>query len=312
MITKTVTITPQEARRRLDIDEKLREEGKVRTRQRPLTSGTISKLTSDIVNGDWHLNHQGAAITESGEIIDGRHRFYAIFFAKKAVKIQLTDRIPDDEAHAFMLSIDAHRPRDVGTQLWISEGLADSKHIVAAIRAQIALAKGVKREFSGVSAAMFKRLHDVQADGFKAILEIFNLQKVKFHSAILGTIAYYANAHRRNAIEFTELFATRAGLGKTSPILWLHRGLEEQYSKRDKRHRVGEMAFIVANAVMAFHLNKRVEGLPTADPEGGEWLASEAPKLTKLLLDVRSDKAHRDAIWTASHKLQRNGALIVD
>ena len=303
MTTKTVNISADRAKEMIDVDEALRLNGSV-IRHRTLSAQMIGKILNDITGDDWHLNHQGMALTKRGEIIDGRHRLYAIYYSKKTVPVRVTDDLTDEEAHEMMLTIDCGRPRDVGTQLWIAEGVENATKICAAIRAQVSLAKGVKREYGGISASKFMRIQQYEAKELSAVWSVLAMQRPKVHSGLFGALTYYANAHRKNALEFAELYTSGAGLGVSSPVLWLKRTLGEEYRSKQKRHRVGEISFVVANAVFAYHHHKRQSTLFTADMEGSDWLIAESPKLTKLLQELPYDRPHKEALKTASDKLQ--------
>lgn len=311
MTTTLMTMTQKLASRYLDADEAYRaSRNGDAVRHRSVSPGTVGKYQADVDRGKWRMNHQGIAIVETGEVLDGRHRLLAFKYAKRSALVQVTTGITVAEAHEMMLTIDCGRPRDAGTQLWIAEGVENAKPIVSAIRVEVGIAKLVKREWTGVSTTVFKELHEVQREEFEALWEIGKNRKPRLSSGVFGTLAYYATAHRGQALEFLDMYVSKVGLGKTSPVLWLNRCLDEQY-RGGRRHRIGEIAFVVSNAVRMFHERRRCDDFPSPDIGGAEWLAEEAPKLTKLLRDLPSERRHRSAIESGNVRMGRHGALEV-
>lgn len=78
--TEMVHITPEIARVYL---------GSNKT-NRPLRSNTVRAYAKDMETGNWRTTHQGIAINELGDIIDGQHRLSAIVYSNCAITMMVT------------------------------------------------------------------------------------------------------------------------------------------------------------------------------------------------------------------------------
>ena len=54
------------------------------------TKSLIERLARDMANGDWMLTHQGIAINELGQLLDGQNRMYAVVKSGATIKTRIT------------------------------------------------------------------------------------------------------------------------------------------------------------------------------------------------------------------------------
>jgi hypothetical protein len=114
------TITPKKARELLD-------RHLVADHQRKPSPLTVQDYARAMRAGQWMLTHQGIAIDDKGELIDGQQRLMAVEAAGVSVRMLITRGVPSNgsEKHRGMFAIDAvdrGRTRAVGQQLQLRHG----------------------------------------------------------------------------------------------------------------------------------------------------------------------------------------------
>ena len=62
---------------------------------RPVSSSRVITLANEMRTGKWQLNGETIVISETGKLLDGQHRLYAIMEAKKHVQVILVYGAPD-------------------------------------------------------------------------------------------------------------------------------------------------------------------------------------------------------------------------
>lgn len=123
MDTETITqerITPKVAQRYLDST----------VTNRAVTQMNVTKLASQMLNGEWVLTHQGIAFDEEGHLIDGRHRMLAIIESGVTVETMVTRGVP----HEAFLAMDTGRPRGPADILSITTGVHNPTRVVATLK----------------------------------------------------------------------------------------------------------------------------------------------------------------------------------
>lgn len=120
--TKTVTISPQQAKRWLMA---------FNNNNRTAREGQVKQFAADMKNNRWSFTHQGIAFYEDGTLADGQHRLMAIVEANLPVKFLVTTGLPK----AVAQTIDQNRPRMVHDAIRIGgENPWINKHVVAIVR----------------------------------------------------------------------------------------------------------------------------------------------------------------------------------
>lgn len=80
MKSTAVLVTPEMARQWLECNKP----------NRPLRPSWVSILTGMINRGEWRLTHQGIALDDNGNLLDGQHRLSAIIAAGQPVQMMVT------------------------------------------------------------------------------------------------------------------------------------------------------------------------------------------------------------------------------
>jgi len=83
---------------------------------RSIRQSHVEYLANEMKSGNWQLTHQGIAIDEKGNIIDGQHRLSAIIMADRSVALFVARNVP---ARRYQF-IDCGIKRSIGDTLHIS------------------------------------------------------------------------------------------------------------------------------------------------------------------------------------------------
>jgi hypothetical protein len=137
MKTTIENITPKMA-------ESILEKHWVKEHQRKPLQSTVDLYARAMMAGQWKLNHQGIAIDDAGELIDGVHRLLAIVQSGVTIPLMVTRELPNNGnnsehpvAESYVIdTIDRNRPRAVGQQLQLRHGYKNGE-MHAAIARQI-------------------------------------------------------------------------------------------------------------------------------------------------------------------------------
>lgn len=102
-----VRVTPEMAMRLLDANKL----------NRPLASGHAERIAQQITNGKWRFNGDTIKISDTGDVLDGQHRLWAIIESKTAVETIIVDGIKRD---AFATIDTIRKPRSLGDTVALS------------------------------------------------------------------------------------------------------------------------------------------------------------------------------------------------
>ena len=97
--TEQIMVTPQLAEKWLEGN----------THNRPLRANRVEQYASDMKGGRWRLTHQGVAFSDTGVLLDGQHRLYAIWQTGIPIEMMVTYGLPEDSQQF----IDEGLPRSV-------------------------------------------------------------------------------------------------------------------------------------------------------------------------------------------------------
>lgn len=120
MYTKTMTITPQEAREWLDTKN---------SNNRPVSENAVSKYAQEMKDGRWRLNGQSIIFNKSGQLANGQHRLIACVRSNTPFETLVTWGVEDE---AFD-TIDDCNTRSLADVLHI-KGEASSTLLAAGVR----------------------------------------------------------------------------------------------------------------------------------------------------------------------------------
>lgn len=76
---------------------------------RSLRKNVVDNYCRDMKNDMWSLTHQGIAISDKNQLLDGQHRLHAIIKSGKTIELMVTTGIPEDDAMEYMVDCGAKR-----------------------------------------------------------------------------------------------------------------------------------------------------------------------------------------------------------
>lgn len=89
--TEFIKITPKHAKELLELN----------INNRRLRSSVVTNLANAMKRGEWITTHQGIAISENGNILDGQYRLNAIIEADIPITMSVTYNLPNDSFKAI-------------------------------------------------------------------------------------------------------------------------------------------------------------------------------------------------------------------
>jgi hypothetical protein len=141
MKSRVERIDPQKAQAILDAHW-------VKDRQRNPSPSVVSSYARSMRAGQWLLTHQGIAIDDNSELIDGVHRLLAVIESGTPIDIMVTRDISHNGNNAGIYTIDAidrGHERGVGQQLGLRHRLANANLVAAVCRGVLLLATSSRK-----------------------------------------------------------------------------------------------------------------------------------------------------------------------
>lgn len=153
MKTEVVTITPAYAQSLLD-------KYLVPENQRNLMPSLVTSYANIMRAGLWNLTHQGIAISENGELIDGQHRLMAVIESGVTIQCNLSKGVAGENV---IDAIDRGQERKVGQQLQLRHGYSNAN-----------LYSGVARVILEIAVTSFgKRMGKFSVGQCLRVLEVY-------------------------------------------------------------------------------------------------------------------------------------------
>lgn len=196
----------------------------VKEHQRKPSPSVVDDYARTMRAGQWMLTHQGIAIDEHGELIDGVHRLLAIVQSGTQVRMLVTRGIVSNGASSrgglyAIDAIDRGRLRDVGQQLQLRHGYTNGNAIAAAAWSIIVTACHHEGIACGRSSTG-KALHVLDAFGTEIRYCVANrppLPGLRI-GAVLGAFAMAMRAYPGEIKPAFDRYVTGEDLHKGDPI----------------------------------------------------------------------------------------------
>jgi hypothetical protein len=185
--------------------------------------------------GQWLLTHQGVAIDDAGELIDGVHRLLAIIESGATIKMMVTRDIPHSGHTGGILTIDAidrGRERGVGQQLQLRHGASNGNLLSAVCRGVLWLAASSKKELIGkftVSNALV--VMDIYGYEISHAMENRSRDHKVRNAAVIAASSFAMKACHQQVAEFYSGLSTGENVKANDPALTCRRWLMNATSK---------------------------------------------------------------------------------
>lgn len=261
-------ITPALAKKILKVVEDRIAKGTLK--QRTLSEPTVAKYAQDMRNGHWLLNNQGIAFDKKGNLIDGRHRLWAVTRAGVSVKMIAVYGLEDHRNSNCTVravdTIDCGRQRGLSQQLQIS-GILNASVVAAAVRAISTLA--TQRPSGRISTSVAKSIIGIYGEDIKKVFELLHSNPRRAQGHFLGPLAMWHASHPRKAADFINDLVEMTNLPAGSPIIAFKRFTENNPGRGG-----ADILFKSKGAIAAMHIYE--EGgqvnVIRAGGEGMMWL----------------------------------------
>ncbi len=222
------------------------------TLNRPLSDQHVHRIAKQIIEGKWRFNGDTIKVADTGDVLDGQHRLWAIIEAKKPVETLVVYGIAKD---AFATIDTLRRPRS-GADVLALCGAARHRQIVSpALQWLTRWQRGVLVSFrdpknrienSDIEAAF--AAHPAMVNAVERAMALRSLA----NPSVLGFIYYVMS--NRNAELAERMMATLeapAGVAIVDPFYKLREYFLADHHKRKEPLYTIALAFKAANAAYA-------------------------------------------------------------
>lgn len=220
MNVREETISPKRAREYLD-------KHWVKEHQRTPSPSTVEDYARTMRAGQWMLTHQGIAIDDKGELIDGVQRLLAIERAGVPVRLLVTRGVVSNGASSkgglyAIDAIDRGRPRDVGQQLQLRHGYTNGNLVAASTWTIVAIAcHSVGIDKGRATTAKALHVLDLFGSEIKHCVEHRPSLPGLRNGSVLGTFALAMRIYPADVKGAFERFVTGEGLLRGDPMFTL-------------------------------------------------------------------------------------------
>lgn len=288
MKSEVETITPAYAAKELKAQEERIAKGIYH--QRPLNDGTVDKYAGDMVAGHWMVNNQGLGFDEDGNLVDGRHRLWAVRRAGVPVDMLVVRGLPCNRKNDLLRvvdTIDTGRTRGIGAQLAI-DGEKNVLTVAAAIRGIYLTACNFKKstKASTFQARKILQMHSPYIQQTTSLLLRHRIAR----GPVVACLALYQNVYPRKAAKFLDGYVNMVGLSEGSPII----ALSKYYRSSGGTKATVAHLQAVALALKHFDEDNSINSL-RGTPIGADWLNDLDKKHTAEIRKVMNYKNQQDA-----------------
>ena len=228
MKTKIETITPTMAKALL-------ENNLVPERQRRPSESTVNSYARAMRSGQWLLTHQGIAIDDAGELIDGMHRLMAIVQSGTPVRMMVTTGLPHTVTGEGMFTIDAidrGRERRIGEQLKLRHGMTNASLLAATCRGILWLCSFSMKSLVGkMTVANVMRVLDVYGDEVNYAITSRSRDIRVRNASVISASAFAMKALRNPVRDFYNRLTTGEDIKDGDPSLTCRRWLMNSTDK---------------------------------------------------------------------------------
>jgi hypothetical protein len=284
-------ITPKMASAILEKHEKQITDGEIL--QRSLANGTVDRYANDMRHGHWVPNNQGIGFDRDDNLVDGRHRLWAVVRANVPVTMLVVRGMADSSKNGIVLktvhTVDSGRTRNLAMQLHL-DGLGNAVRVSAALRSIALLTSRTNQIRLSIPTAktmlkLYERHLEKVADG------LHNDPRMSA-GYLVGTTAMYRSAEVIKADAFLESFYHGTELPDGSPVLALKTYIRTHGSRGGGTDRTIRAAQATALALMHYHTNTKVNTIRYS-AIGQDWLLELQKGNTKKvrqILGVEADE----------------------
>jgi hypothetical protein len=236
---KIVTLTPEMAMAMLEHNQL----------NRPLNDQHVQRISRQITAGKWRFNGDTIKIADSGDVLDGQHRLWAIIESKIAVETIVVHGIERD---AFATIDTLRKPRS-GADTIALNGASRYRNIIASaltwmLRWQRGALEGYTAPQNKIENSDIEEAFQAHPGIARAVERVMKLRDL-VNPSILA-FAYYATANRNEALaeQMVETLIDPSGIGVNDPFFRLRCYFASDHHKRKEALMTIALTFKALNA----------------------------------------------------------------
>lgn len=279
MRTKVETITPKKAQEMLD-------KHWVKDRQRKPSKNTVETYARVMRAGQWLLTHQGIAINDKGELLDGLHRLLAVVSSAVTVQMVVSYDVPDNGSVKGIYAIDAidrGRLRGVGEQLTLRHGIKNGNLVAAVSRGILwlcAYSRGIVLGKTDVPNVL--NVLDFYGKEIEHCVSMRSQDRALRNMAVISASAFALHAHPQQIAEFYEQLTTGEGIRSGDPALTCRRWMSNYYTIASIGNRL-VMYRALLTCAMKFVQRERINKIFDSQHGYNFFLENQGRTVEKLL-----------------------------
>jgi hypothetical protein len=204
-------------------------------RQRPMSESVVESYARAMRAGHWILTHQGIAIDDEGELVDGQHRLSAVAISGVTVKMMVTRDIPHNGKSDDVLTIDVidrGHERGVGQQLQLRHGVTNGNLTAGVLRGILWLAAQSRKLMVGKFQVGFAmRVMDHYGDEVNYCISNRSRDFAVRNAPVIAASAFAMKGCPDSVKPFYTALATGEGLRAGDPALTARRVLMQHQEK---------------------------------------------------------------------------------
>lgn len=275
-------ITPKMASDILKVEEEKIAKGNYR--QRTLRENTIHKYVTMMKANHWLLNNQGLGFDQEGNLIDGRHRLWAVKKANVPVKFVVVRGIPEYQNTRVKIkgidTIDCGMGRTIAQQLQI-DGVPRYTIVGSAIRAITHVACALASKTPKLSSIQIREILRLVQNSMDVMLSIFSAENVR--AQLLGVLVLYHGLKPRKAEQFAKSYVDLTELRDGSPVIAMKRYFSANHGHSGSQQVNSTRAALLA--LTHWDEDSKVTNLRYTNI-GLEWMLQQNPKVLEQIRDI--------------------------
>lgn len=229
------------------------------TLNRPLSDTHVHRIVRQILDGKWRFNGDTIKVADTGDVLDGQHRLWAIVEAKKPVETLVVYGIARD---AFSTIDTIRRSRSGGDTLALNGATRHRNIIASALQWLLRWQRGVLEEFQSPQNKIENSdieeawaAHPMIVNAVERAMKLRSLA----NPSVLGFVYYVvANRNEELAERMMATLENPAAIPVADPFYKLREYfLADHYKRKEPLYTIA-LAFKAANAA---HHGRQIERL---------------------------------------------------
>ncbi len=211
LVTAIETVTDEVARQLLATNH---------PKNRAVRESWVEFLAEQIRQGTWKTSHQGIAISDKGELLDGQHRLHAVVLTGIPIRVMVTRNVPSDTFRVM----DGGVGRTHFDRLHLVNDPASNRRICTMINSFV---RSARRNRGSISVDRIEDEFLQRTESWAWVADTFRTNRSGLTGAsVLAAFAIYHSVNPLKAAAFVEGYRSMEGLANGSPISALIRSLQ--------------------------------------------------------------------------------------